>query len=272
MDNASPGLFCPHCGYDLRTLTINQCPECGGAVDEKSLREISIPWQGRADIGRWRALWRTAWRVTFKTKAFCQSVALPVSYADARRFQYTVVGAFFISFVITVIILAANAWGLDLLADQAQWLGFSGLGASLLAVLYFACLGLCLLLGTGIHTYWFHPSKLTIEQQNRAIALSYYACAPLLALIPVQLGLIAFAVAMRFVPEGGIPESPEILLGIAPRLMIAIDGLAIAGQRGQELWDPRRAVGWRCLRSLQCSLPCSFWLFSVCPWCCFTSA
>src|SRR5205823_2812668 len=32
---------------------------------------------------------------------------------------------------------------------------------------------------TGVGSYFFHPRRLAVLRQNRAVALSYYACAPL---------------------------------------------------------------------------------------------
>jgi hypothetical protein len=46
------------------------------------------------------------------------------------------------------------------------------------------CLWLFLFTATGAASYFFHPRSISIERQNRAIALSYYACAPL-ALTPI---------------------------------------------------------------------------------------
>ena len=46
------------------------------------------------------------------------------------------------------------------------------------------CLWLFLFTATGAASYFFHPRSISIERQNRAITLSYYACAPL-ALTPI---------------------------------------------------------------------------------------
>jgi hypothetical protein len=50
--------------------------------------------------------------------------------------------------------------------------------------------GLALAVLTGAHTYLFHPKSLGVERQNRLIAISYYACAPL-ALLPFSAALVA---------------------------------------------------------------------------------
>jgi len=51
---------------------------------------------------------------------------------------------------------------------------------------------------TGVPSYFFHPPHLTVVQQNRAIALSYYACAPIVLLLPAGIAgcaLVAGGVA-----------------------------------------------------------------------------
>jgi hypothetical protein len=63
-------------------------------------------------------------------------------------------------------------------------------GAALAPVLPLAVL-LAIVFVTGVASYWFHPRALSVVRQNRAVALSYYGCAPLaFASIPV-LALIA---------------------------------------------------------------------------------
>src|SRR5438128_163233 len=56
--------FCPQCGYSLRGLNPRDsaaaevcCPECGFAVDLRTLQQSIIPWVHRREIGRWRAYW-----------------------------------------------------------------------------------------------------------------------------------------------------------------------------------------------------------------------
>src|SRR5437764_14615531 len=52
-------LTCQTCGYNLRGLMGNRCPECGEFFDPKQLAEARIPWLRRAAIGKWRAYWQT---------------------------------------------------------------------------------------------------------------------------------------------------------------------------------------------------------------------
>jgi hypothetical protein len=46
-------------------------------------------------------------------------------------------------------------------------------------VTMYLCWLLFLVAATGVPSYFFHPRDIPVQQQNRAIALSYYACGPL---------------------------------------------------------------------------------------------
>ena len=183
MSPASQPLYCPQCGYDVRAATRSECPECGQAINLDELRQSQIPWSHRAAIGRLRAYWRTVWRVTFHTHDFCAEAVRPVSYRDARRFQLVTVVIAYLS----IVGFFAALWMLEVV-DEDTWAPLVyNVGEPLtivLAVAAAASLALYLLAATGVHTYWFHPRSLDVTRQNRALAMSYYACAPL-ALMPI---------------------------------------------------------------------------------------
>ncbi len=187
-DTAST-LYCPYCSYDLRALTGEACPECGGAVDEVSLRAVQVPWQSRREIGKVRALVRTALRVTFRTKRFCYAVSRPVSYADARGFQRRMVLLLWLGLLLPVVTMAiVNDRFLTDDLGLIRWFPVSCLLAGLFGLILF------LFLATGVHTYWLHPKHLSVERQNRAVALGYYACGPLLltvlSILPITAGIV----------------------------------------------------------------------------------
>lgn len=168
-------VFCPACGYDLRGLPGETCPECGAKVDARSMRLAQVPWAVRGEIGRWRALWRTVGRVTFRTRLFCGAVGMPVDYADAVRFRRLVVAVLFITTA------AVTAAGLILTGGLHNAAEFFGWGRVIvISTVSALSLWLFLAFATGVHTYWLHPRKLSMERQNRAVALGQYACAPLM--------------------------------------------------------------------------------------------
>jgi hypothetical protein len=49
------------------------------------------------------------------------------------------------------------------------------------------CIWLFVFAAAGAPSYWFHPRRLPVIKQNRAVALSHYACAPLILLFPAGL-------------------------------------------------------------------------------------
>ncbi len=78
----------------------------------------------------------------------------------------------------------------------------------------------------GVASYCFRPRRLSVEQQNRAIALSYYAWAPLAA-APLML---LFSAAGAFITvTKGVPDPPVVLLILAAALLVGAAALAYFG-------------------------------------------
>lgn len=182
-------LFCQRCGYNLRGLTGNRCPECGGSLDGVRSLTPQIPWMYRKEIGWWRAYWRTIRFVMFRQAQFCDEMARPVSYRDSQSFRW-----------LTVILLSIPS-ALPLAASYLICRsGPSFNDPILLAIvagwpllIFYACWLLFLAAATGVPSYFFHPRDVPIQQQNRAVALSYYACGPL-AFLTVPLLTCAVAI------------------------------------------------------------------------------
>ncbi len=171
----SEGLVCPQCGYDLRSIASENCPECGLPIDRAAMSVSRIPWEHQDEIGRFRACWRTTGLVMFHPRRFAEEMNRPVSYARARRFQFIAV---------LLAWIAPTSWIVGSLVSELNPV-FHGPGrlgwyleALVIASGLFA-LWVFLFLASGVISYWFHPSTLPVHRQNRAIALSYYACAPL---------------------------------------------------------------------------------------------
>lgn len=171
---AGQDIFCPGCGYNVRGLPENRCPECGRAFDPAVLAVSQLPWPQRHAIGRLRAYWRTVFFVMFRNRRFSDEFAYPVSYHDANLFRWiTVAHASVISVALIICIIVAApslVWKVPLISVLSNlWVMVGGLFGTVLA---FAAM-------TGLPGYFFHPHRLTTESQNRAVALSYYTCAPL---------------------------------------------------------------------------------------------
>jgi len=171
-------LFCQRCGYNLRGLTGNRCPECGGSLDGVRSLVPQIPWMYRKELGWWRAYWRTIRFVMFRQAQFCDEMARPVNFRDSQSFRWLT--------VLLVSITSALPLGVSYLTTRVEsYNSFVSTAAAAgwpLLIFYF-CWLLFLSAATGVPSYFFHPREVPVQQQNRAIALSYYACGPLAFLV-----------------------------------------------------------------------------------------
>lgn len=169
------GILCQQCGYDLRGLTGEHCPECGRSLAGVRALTSQLPWQHRDEIGIGRAYWRTVNLAMFRQARFCDELARPVDYAAAQSFRLVtiahVLAPLAAALTITLVLYGDDfrrAWSLQ----GSSWLVLG-------AVVIWMHAALFLLAATGLPSYFFHPRGCTIDQQNRALALSYYAGGPL---------------------------------------------------------------------------------------------
>ncbi|HEY7088548.1 MAG TPA: zinc ribbon domain-containing protein [Tepidisphaeraceae bacterium] len=239
---ASPSadLFCPACGYNLREIESEQCPECGLAVDRETVSRSVIPWTHRAHIGRGVAFIRTILFVTRRAGWRVGDTSGPVSLSDAQRFRWIVVIVASLPLIAAATTLrwflknmpypsfGLGNWqrddiGMNPLTDVAICLFAAAqmwVVPSILIVLY-------TIVFTGAASYFFHPRSLSTVQQNRAIATSYYACAPL-SFMFIAVALLTVAAAMS---AGGMTDGRGgfrimtllLYLGIAlPAALVAV--------------------------------------------------
>src|SRR5437763_7142118 len=175
-------LPCPHCGYDLRAIASERCPECGEPIDRDAARRSQIPWTHRRQIGWWRAYWRTVALVLAHPKKLAAEIARPVSYRDAQVFRWVTI---FMAAIPSALVMAAwwrsadpwersRAFG-RLLPIDSRMLWFPDLPDDFQGILIVASAAITMLITvTGAQSYFFHPRSLSVAMQNRAIALSYY--------------------------------------------------------------------------------------------------
>jgi hypothetical protein len=180
-------LFCPQCGYNLRGLTSDRCPECGYSVDAARTLTSEIPWVHRETLGRFRAYWQTVALVMFKQKRFCDEIARPVSYADSQSFRWVTVCHVYLPVLLVTLAFYGLAPAEPFRAHALDWLWESVWPIAILHV----CLLVFLCAATGLPSYFFHPRGVRVYLQNRAIALSYYACGSLAVVaLPLTVGVI----------------------------------------------------------------------------------
>ena len=76
----SHDLFCTGCGYNLRGITGDRCPECGHDLTALRSPVSQIPWVRRREIGRFRDYWLTAWMDCARNRRFFEEHARPVKF------------------------------------------------------------------------------------------------------------------------------------------------------------------------------------------------
>ena len=179
-------LYCPDCGYSLRGLTSARCPECGLLLDFIESDTPIIPWERRADSDWFRAYWQTVRLVVLRRSVFCRAFYSPVSYAHAQAFRWVSMLHVYIPLLLWLgVVQYVYPNMLPMVADETGWW---------FVVFVCGCVLLALLALTGIPSYFFQPRYLSVKQQNRAIALSYYGCAPLALAAPMLIALGVLAV------------------------------------------------------------------------------
>ena len=235
-------LFCPACGYNLHALQgIDRCPECGLAIDRQGFARSQIPWVHRRHLGRVRAYWRTLWLATLRPARIAAEASRRVSYVDAQRFRW--VTAFVAAAPVIAGLVAAVLWygnaALFTLINPVAIPGWAmggqpsamfdllipwDSGATLPPVLPLAVL-VAMVFVTGVASYWFHPKWLPVVRQNRAVALSYYGCAPLaLSSVPVLM-----AIAVYVMKQAGLDDEASAAWAVVRVLAIGaiLSGFAV---------------------------------------------
>lgn len=232
-----PQLLCPGCGYDLRFLSSDRCPECGLAIDRTASAQSRLPWSHRQQLGPVRAFWRTVRLAVARPDRVGAEVSRPVSADDARRFRRLTVLIAFVplaAFACSAYLASLGA-GLDpapleflALPGRPMFSGpahvaFGWVLEFLAAASCVLALWLFLMAATGVSGYFFHPARLGVVQQNRAVALSQYGCAAL-AFTPVTVALAAAAVIVQAVTPAASPLADRIrsaLSNAAVTMMLA---------------------------------------------------
>lgn len=173
-------IFCQRCGYNLRGLTGNRCPECGGSLDGVRSLVPQIPWMYRKEIGWFRAYWRTVWFVMVRQARFCDEMARPVSFHDCQSFRWVTLLSVALPSLFPPLVLYLTSKPQPFrFSDDLVSASYEAIAVGWPLVPPYLCWLLFLAAATGVPSYFFHPREVPVQQQNRAVALSYYACGPL---------------------------------------------------------------------------------------------
>lgn len=82
------GVYCPHCGYDLRATTAGRCPECGAPFDFNDGFLTQIPWCRRRVLGSFTAYLRTLWWLYRLDPRLAHEGETSADWASATRFRW----------------------------------------------------------------------------------------------------------------------------------------------------------------------------------------
>ncbi len=190
----SPDLFCISCGYNQHGIVSDRCPECGQSYAALPPSPVRLPWTHRRHLGLLRAYWRTAGQVIFHHEEFCHQIDTPIPLRDARLFWlFSILQAFLpiLAAAILLFFYPPNHNSSQMLHSLYE--PYQSIYVPIPIVIFFL-LGLALFFAasTGLPSYFCHPRALPIERQNRAIALSYFASAPI-GLMPIIIALLLAA-------------------------------------------------------------------------------
>jgi hypothetical protein len=200
--------FCPDCGYDLRGIASQRCPECGLAIDSDAILS-RIPWHHRARTGWLRAFRRTLLLATFRPRRLAGASTGPVDFSESEYFRRLVVGLASLPLVAALLVVIHVQGGSGFLSavgpsplgqlGSAGWfpdliwqLKFIWSAGATLATVGAVAIILMLALCTAASKYWFRPASLPSSRQNRAVAISGYACAPLAWLFVPGIAALGF--------------------------------------------------------------------------------
>lgn len=225
------GFYCPGCGYELQGLTGDRCPECGESIAELRAPGPLIPWEQRAEIGRITAYTRTRRLIRHHSRLIWNAVAQDVDYRSARRFQ--LLSVTLATLPIAAIVMIAYGYGaFDFTRQAYDFFQFAGgqtgpMGfeadlrelpaAGWPLAIMIGLIFLCLLAWTGLPSYFFHPRAVPIRQQNRAIALSYYAGSSAMMWLGTTLAFFGGLLLL-----GGADEAPEVLMVVSAFVLLPI--------------------------------------------------
>ncbi|HEX3357436.1 MAG TPA: hypothetical protein VHS31_10735 [Tepidisphaeraceae bacterium] len=185
---ASRDPLCPSCGYNLRGLSSNRCPECGEQFDPEKLAAANIPWLKRAAIGTWAAYWQTVLFAMIHPLDFADEIwnAQRLDPAAARSFRRITL---FIADM--AVLVAVFAIWLNTTRSYHPWGGLirDTITSTLIAMVF-------LYLSTDLANSGLVPWSMYDEFAWRR-AMCQYCCAPL-AFLPL---VTAIAMFTRLIPE-----------------------------------------------------------------------
>ena len=236
--------ICSRCGYDLRGIDSERCPECGFELAKQNAISGEIPWTYRRARGRVRSFIATVWKIEAGGPWMERVVVSPISTREARAFwwiastvaslpliaaflyiTWRVGGLWFVTYVPDATIAGLSAftystygmtppfdigWPAWVRGDLVWPISAGWSRPGLMPIL----LWLFVALGNGAMTYLFHPASISPTRRQRANAFSYYLCAPMVV-AAVPLAATLAGVIYKFETDAAWFSRPGFLTHLA---------------------------------------------------------
>lgn len=195
--------LCPECGYDLHGLPqdAGRCPECGLDIHWDAARESRVPWVHRQRIGVLKSYARTVLLVTLFPRRYVAEVVRP-SRRGAGLWFWAITNLLIAAPLVAIAVLGwefdpelVNVAAMEIAAGTPSlkgWVVPAMFGAESGAVRV-VCVLLWLGLATRVGAVFLRARGLDPGRGQQGVFLSYYACAPLLALPVLAVGYIVLA-------------------------------------------------------------------------------
>lgn len=191
-----------------------------------------IPWQRRRLIGRQRAYWSTVLYVIRRMGWLRAAGSDEVSLADARQFRTSTLGLFFLA----MIAMYALTFRIEAVVSQEVrrlLFGESGVPFSVIGLLAMPFSFLVLYCASGVVSWLFAARGLSPVQKTSAMALSYYAIAPLAAAAAIVVPLSAIGIYASQDRAVAVYQCIAIINAVAVLLWMACLGICSAAVTGR---------------------------------------
>jgi hypothetical protein len=195
--------FCIGCGYNLRALVSEQCPECGLPVNTAD--GAAIPWEGRKDLGIWRAFWRTAAEGVVHTQRLSRAVGRPVDGKSAVLFRGIVAVLTALPLFALFAAVVSENWGIPGLSAwqaHAPWMFSPSYPAAWEPMLLWSAgatiwpvwpigMFIAAFLCASVPGWMIRGTGIPLQMRGRAVLASVYLFAPLILIaIPAAAGCV----------------------------------------------------------------------------------